>query len=214
MNTVAGITISPVNMEDRKAIGIKAGDTVRVHQKIEDKGKTRIQIFEGLVLARKHGDEAGATFTVRKVVDGIGVEKIFPLYSPLIDKIEIIRRSTVRRAKLYYIREKVAREIRRQMRRMRLMSVSSESEIEMKAEREKVAAEEAAQKAVEDARLAEEAKVKAEAEAAEKAAEEAKAAAEVAETAEATPVAEVVEAPVEVAPEAVATEEVKEEVVK
>lgn len=214
MNTVAGITISPVNMEDRKAIGIKAGDTVRVHQKIEDKGKTRIQIFEGLVLARKHGDEAGATFTVRKVVDGIGVEKIFPLYSPLIDKIEIIRRSTVRRAKLYYIREKVAREIRRQMRRMRLMSVSSESEIEMKAEREKVAAEEAAQKAAEDARLAEEAKVKAEAEAAEKAAEEAKA---VAEVAEATPVAEVAEtpeAPAEVAPEAVATEEAKEEVVK
>jgi len=126
MNTqVAGITISSVNMEDRKNLGIKAGDTVRVHQKIEDKGKTRIQIFEGIVLARKHGSEAGATFTVRKVVDGIGVEKIFPLYSPLIEKIEIIRRSTVRRAKLYYIREKVAREIKRQMRRMRLMNISS-----------------------------------------------------------------------------------------
>lgn len=214
MNTVAGITISPVNMEDRKAIGIKAGDTVRVHQKIEDKGKTRIQIFEGLVLARKHGDEAGATFTVRKVVDGIGVEKIFPLYSPLIDKIEIIRRSTVRRAKLYYIREKVAREIRRQMRRMRLMNVSSESEIEMKVEREKVAAEEAAQKVAEEARLAEEAKVKAEAEAAEKAALEAKAAAEVAEATPVAEVAETPEAPVEVAPEAVATEEAKEEVTK
>ena len=78
MNTaIAGIVVSSVNMEDRKNLGIKAGDTVRVHQKIEDKGKTRIQIFEGLVLARKHGDEAGATFTVRKVVDGIGVEKIF-----------------------------------------------------------------------------------------------------------------------------------------
>ncbi len=172
MNTaLAGITVSSVNMEDRKTLDIKAGDTVRVHQKIEDKGKTRIQIFEGLVLARKHGDEAGATFTVRKVVDGIGVEKIFPLYSPRIDKIEIIRRSTVRRAKLYYIREKVAREIKRQMRRMRLMDSSSESEIEMKAEREKVAAEEAeAQakiateaKAVEDARIAEEARVQAEA---------------------------------------------------
>lgn len=78
MNTlVAGITVSSVNMEDRKNLGIRAGDTVRVHQKIEDKGKTRIQVFEGLVLARKHGDEAGATFTVRKVVDGIGVEKSF-----------------------------------------------------------------------------------------------------------------------------------------
>lgn len=167
MNTAtAGITVSSVNMEDRKNLGIKAGDTVRVHQKIEDKGKTRIQIFEGLVLARKHGGEAGATFTVRKVVDGIGVEKIYPLYSPLIDKIEIIRRSTVRRAKLYYIREKVAREIKRQMRRMRLMDASSESEIEMKAEREKLAAEEAAAqaKAEADAKALEEAKAKAEAE--------------------------------------------------
>ncbi len=171
MNTlVAGITVSSVNMEDRKNLGIRAGDTVRVHQKIEDKGKTRIQVFEGLVLARKHGDEAGATFTVRKVVDGIGVEKIFPLYSPRIDKIEIIRRSTVRRAKLYYIREKVAREIKRQMRRMHLMNVSSESEIGMKIEREKQAATEAE----EDARIAaEEAKAQADAAAIAKAAEEA-----------------------------------------
>ncbi len=186
MNTaIAGITISSVNMEDRKNLDIKAGDIVRVHQKIEDKGKTRIQIFEGLVLARKHGAEAGATFTVRKVVDGIGVEKIFPLYSPRIDKIEIVRRSTVRRAKLYYIREKVAREVKRQMRRMRLMSVSSESEIEMKAERERLAAEAAAAQAAEEARLAEEAKVQAEAEAAAKAAAEAEVVAEVAETPEA-----------------------------
>lgn len=187
MNTVtAGITISSVNMEDRKNLGIKAGDTVRVHQKIEDKGKTRIQVFEGLVLGRKHGDEAGGTFTVRKVVDGIGVEKIFPIYSPLIDKIEIVRRSTVRRAKLYYIREKVTREIKRQMRRMRLMNVSSESEIEMKVEREKKEAEEAAAaKADEEARAAEEAAVKAAEEAA-KAEAEAKAA-EMATPAEVTP---------------------------
>lgn len=147
MNTIsAAIPVSPVNMESRKNLGLRAGDTVRVHQKIQDKGKTRIQIFEGIVLARKHGDEAGATFTVRKVVDGIGVEKIFPLYSPLIDKIEILRRSKVRRSKLYYIREKVAREIRRQMRRMRLMGTSSESEIAIAArtEAEAKAAEEAA----------------------------------------------------------------------
>ncbi len=194
MNTVAGITISSVNMEDRKNLGIKAGDTVRVHQKIEDKGKTRIQVFEGIVLARKHGGEAGATFTVRKVVDGIGVEKIFPLHSPLIDKIEIVRRSTVRRAKLYYIREKVAREIKRQMRRMRLMSLSSESEIEMKAERERIAAEEAAAKAAEEARLAEEAKVKAEAEAAAKVAEEAKASEETNTATEVEPETPVTEA--------------------
>lgn len=131
MNTaLAGVQISPVNMEDRKQIGIKPGDTVRVHQKIQDKGKTRIQIFEGVVLARKHGTEPGATFTVRKMASGVGVEKIYPLYSPNIDKIEIVKRAKVRRAKLYFIREKVAREIKRQMRRMRMMSVSTESEAE------------------------------------------------------------------------------------
>jgi large subunit ribosomal protein L19 len=118
--------ISPVNIEKRQEIGIRAGDTVRVHQKIEEKGKTRIQIFEGLVLTRKHGDEAGATFTVRKVVGGIGVEKVFPLYSPKIDKIEIVKRSKVRRAKLYYIRDKAAKEIRRQMRRAQFVSLTTE----------------------------------------------------------------------------------------
>ena len=117
MNTVlACLGTSPVNMKDRKDLGIKVGDTVRVHQKIQDKDKTRIQVFEGLVLARKHGDEAGATFTVRKVASGVGVEKIFPLYSPVIDKIEIVRRAKVRRSKLYYLREKSAKEIRKKMR--------------------------------------------------------------------------------------------------
>lgn len=123
------VKISPVNIEDRKKIGIQAGDTVRVWQKIQERGKTRLQAFEGLVLARKHGKEAGATFTVRRVTHGVGVEKIFPLYSPMIDKIEVLRRSKVRRAKLYYIREKVAREIRRQMRNMRMMDLSTESDI-------------------------------------------------------------------------------------
>ncbi len=108
--------ISPVNIEERKNLDIRAGDTVRVWQKIEEKEKTRLQAFEGLVLARKHGREAGGTFTVRRVASGVGVEKIFPLYSPVIDRIEILKRSKVRRSKLYYIREKVAREIRRQMR--------------------------------------------------------------------------------------------------
>ena len=104
---------------------------MRVHQKIEEKGKTRIQIFEGLVIARKHGTEAGGTFTVRRVSSGVGIEKVFPLYSPMIDKIEIVKRSRVRRAKLYYIREKVAREARRQLRRTSLMSVSdSPTEVE------------------------------------------------------------------------------------
>jgi large subunit ribosomal protein L19 len=130
---ISGVAISPVNMAERQALGLRAGDTVRVHQKIQDKGKTRIQIFEGLVLARKHGNEPGATFTVRKVASGVGVEKIFPLYSPLIDKLEIVKRAKVRRAKLYFIREKVNREIKRQMRRMNLMSVATESGAEAQA---------------------------------------------------------------------------------
>lgn len=113
---IKGIKISPVNMEERKKIPLSSGDTVRVWQKIQEKDKTRLQAFEGLVLARKHGNESGATFTVRKVIDGVGVERIFPLYSPAIDKIEIIRRAKVRKSKLYYVREKAAKEIRRQMR--------------------------------------------------------------------------------------------------
>jgi len=190
-----GVNISPVNMTDRASLGIKAGDTVRVHQKIQDKGKMRVQIFEGLVLARKHGSEAGATFTVRKMVDGIGVEKIYPLYSPLIDKVEITRRSKVRRAKLYHIREKVAREAKRQMRRMSMMNISSESGIEVAA---KAAAEAAELKAREEA----EAKAAADA-----------AAAKEAEEAAAKAAAEAAAAPAEETPavEAPAEEEKKEE---
>jgi large subunit ribosomal protein L19 len=101
---------------------IKSGDTVRVWQKIEEKGKTRLQAFEGLVLARKHGNEKGGTFTVRKVASGVGVEKIFPVHSPLIDRVELVKRARVRRAKLYFIREKVARKARRQLRRQRLVT--------------------------------------------------------------------------------------------
>jgi large subunit ribosomal protein L19 len=155
---IHGVITSPVQMEDRKALGLKAGDTVKVHQRIIDKGKTRIQIFEGLVLARKHGDEAGATFTVRKMSSGIGVEKIYPLYSPLIEQIEIVKRAKVRRAKLYYIREKVAREIKRQMRRMSLVSMSTESETDATARIEaeaKVIEEAAAQAEAEAVKVAE-----------------------------------------------------------
>ena len=84
---------------------IRPGDTVRVYQKIKEGDKERIQAFEGLVIARKHGKGAGAMITVRKVVEGIGVERIFPLHSPIIEKIEILKREKARRAKLYYLRE-------------------------------------------------------------------------------------------------------------
>jgi len=84
---------------------IRPGDTVQVHQKIKEKNKERIQIFEGLVLARKHGKGISATITVRKAISGIGVEKIFPIHSPAIEKIKVVKRSKVRRAKLYYLRK-------------------------------------------------------------------------------------------------------------
>ncbi len=91
---------------------IKAGDTVRVHQKYTDKGKEKIQIFEGLVLCRKHGNEAGAAITVRKIASGVGVEKIFPVHSPMIAKIELVKSGKVRRAKIYYIRDAKGRKAR------------------------------------------------------------------------------------------------------
>lgn len=106
----------PRDVANRKDLDLRTGDTVRVSIKIEEKGKTRIQMFEGLLIARKHGTETGGTFTVRKVSHGVGVERIFPLYSPSIEKIEVIRRTRVRRSKLYFIREKVTRDIRRKMR--------------------------------------------------------------------------------------------------
>lgn len=109
------IKFSPVNIEERKKLDVRSGDTVRVYSKIEEKGKTRLQAFEGLVLARKGGTEPGATITVRKVSNGVGVERIFPIYSPLIDKIEILKRSKVKKSKLYFLRNKTAKEILRKL---------------------------------------------------------------------------------------------------
>ena len=87
---------------------IKAGDIIKVYQKIKEvkdgKTKERIQAFEGQVLARKHGKGVSATITVRKVIDGVGVEKIFPIHSPSIEKIEVERSGKTRRSKLYYLR--------------------------------------------------------------------------------------------------------------
>lgn len=82
----------------------KAGDTVRVHVKIVEGNKERIQVYEGVVIQRRHPNTNGETFTVRKVSGGIAVERIFPVLSPSIDKIELVRRGRVRRARIYYMR--------------------------------------------------------------------------------------------------------------
>lgn len=101
------------NMGQNKFEGLKSGWTVKVYQKIKEGDKTRTQAFEGLIIARKHGTEAGGTVTVRKVSGGIGVEKTFPVFLPTISKVEVVKKSKVRRSKLYYLREKTAKEIRR-----------------------------------------------------------------------------------------------------
>ncbi len=89
----------------------RVGDTVKVHVKIREGEKERIQVFEGVVI-RHHRGRMGATFTVRKVSYGVGVERIFPLHSPQIDKIELLRRGRVRRARLYYLRQRVGKAAR------------------------------------------------------------------------------------------------------
>ncbi len=135
---VIKIKFSPVDIEARAKLDFRAGDTIRVWSKIaEEKTSTkankktektvkfRTQAFEGMVLARKHGKEAGATFTVRRIASGVGVERIFPLYSPMVDKIEIVKKARARRSKLYYVRTKAVKDVRRKMR-----SVTSIEEVE------------------------------------------------------------------------------------
>ena len=128
---VVALPFSPVNIDERKTLDIRPGDTVRVWQRVTetdaskpDVSKSRLQAFEGLIIARKHGTESGATFTVRKMTQGIGIERIFPLYSPTIEKIELVSRSHVRRAKLYYIREKATREMRKKMKNLEHMNTT------------------------------------------------------------------------------------------
>ena len=123
--SVEANTFSPVDIPARRALDFRAGHTVRVWQKIVEGDKTRLQSFEGLVIARRHGGEAGATFTVRRIASGVGTEKTFPLYSPNIDRIELVRRAKVRRAKLFYIRHKSARDIRRKTKQSTVVDLVS-----------------------------------------------------------------------------------------
>jgi large subunit ribosomal protein L19 len=94
----------------------RPGDTVKVHVKIVEGARERIQVFEGLVIKRK-GDGLRETFTVRRVSNGVGVERTFPLHSPRVDKIEVVRKGIVRRAKLYYLRERYGKAARIRERR-------------------------------------------------------------------------------------------------
>ena len=87
---------------------INVGDTVKVHVKIVEGDKSRIQAFEGTVIAKKHGG-ISETFTVRRVAHGCGIERVFPVHSPSVDKVEVVRRGKVRRAKLYYLRDRVGK---------------------------------------------------------------------------------------------------------
>lgn len=87
---------------------IAIGDTVKVHVRIKEGDKSRIQVFEGTVIAKKHGG-ISETFTVRRVAHGCGIERVFPLHSPAVDKVELVRHGKVRRAKLYYLRDRVGK---------------------------------------------------------------------------------------------------------
>jgi len=111
---------------------IKPGAAIKVFEKIKEGDKTRTSIFEGTVIARKHGSEAGATFTVRRVSQGVGMEKIFPIHSLNIEKIEVIRSPKVRRAKLYYLRRESEKEARRKLKKeiVKAETVSKSEKIE------------------------------------------------------------------------------------
>jgi large subunit ribosomal protein L19 len=105
MNEIKAIDAAQMKSEPDQ---FKVGDTVKVHFKIIEGKTERVQIYEGLVIAMKNS-QAGKTFTVRKISYGVGVERVFPLHSPRIVKVEVVRPGKVRRAKLYYIREKIGK---------------------------------------------------------------------------------------------------------
>jgi len=90
--------------QEKKLPDLRPGDTIKVHQKIKEGDKERIQIFEGVIIAKKHGKGISGTITVRKIVDGVGVERVYPIHSPSVEKFEVVRHGKVRRAKLYYLR--------------------------------------------------------------------------------------------------------------
>ena len=122
--------LTTVDVESRKSIDFASGDVIKVWNKIKEaNGKIRLQAFEGMVLARKHGTEIGATFTVRKVASGVGVERIYPLFSDNIDNIEIIRHAKTRKSKLYYVRDKAKKDVRRKMKEDTKRSIINKEDV-------------------------------------------------------------------------------------
>ena len=100
-------TISDASLK-QEVPAFAVGDTVKVHVRIKEGDKSRIQVFEGTVIAKKHGG-ISETFTVRRVAHDCGIERVFPLHSPVVDRVEVIRKGKVRRAKLYYLRDRVGK---------------------------------------------------------------------------------------------------------
>ena len=102
--------IKELNKEalQKETANVQVGDTVRVHVKVKEGSRERIQVFEGTVIAKKHGG-IEETITVRRISYGVGVEKVFPLHAPSVEKIELVRKGKVRRAKLYYLRDRVGK---------------------------------------------------------------------------------------------------------
>ncbi|TES98231.1 50S ribosomal protein L19 [Patescibacteria group bacterium] len=130
------------NEVKKKLSEIRSGDTVKVHQRIKEKGKERVQVFEGLVIAVKGSGPLARRITVRRVTSGVGVERIFPLNSQTIKKIEVVKRSRVRRAKLYYMRKRAGRSARLDEREGELpKAMVEEVESKRKGEKGKVKSE-------------------------------------------------------------------------
>ncbi len=114
-------------METISSEQVKPGMYVRVYYKIKDKDKERKQRIEGLVIARKHGNELGATFTIRRIIKGVGIEWTLPVFSPNLEKVELIKITRPRRAKLYYIRRKSQKQIRKRLRKVEKPKVEAEA---------------------------------------------------------------------------------------
>jgi large subunit ribosomal protein L19 len=125
----------------KKVPVLKAGNVVRVHQKIKEGGKERVQIFEGLVIKISSGSGVNKTFTVRKMVGGIGVEKIFPFFSPNIKQIDIVKDGKVRRSKLYYMRERTGKSARLRDQGLGEIEMVGEDEVVEEPEAEEAAPE-------------------------------------------------------------------------